>query len=100
MITLDEQSLVQQWLEAEKNGEQFPVDFNIAWTMAGYSRKDHAKRRLETELSLGTDFAFLKSGEWTQQGRSSDLIQLTCDKARKEPVLFVEIRYRNEKTTG
>lgn len=86
MITLDEQTQVQKWLEDEKNGEQFPVDFNIAWVMAGYALKHHAKRRIETDLSLGTDFifptqaeVFTKSGEWAKGGRPSELIQLTCD---------------------
>lgn len=36
--------LVEGWLQAEREGNQFPVPFDMAWPMAGYSRKDSAKR--------------------------------------------------------
>jgi hypothetical protein len=39
-------SLLDGWIEAERNGVQFPVPFEAAYPMAGYSRKDSAKRYL------------------------------------------------------
>jgi phage anti-repressor protein len=74
--------LVDSWLDAESKGEKFPVPFDTAWMLAGYSRKDNAKRKLTNSnsgLIEGEDFALLRSAEWTQEGRSSDLIVMTCD---------------------
>lgn len=89
MISTNEQQYVQDWLQAELNGERFPVDFDIAWTMAGYSRKDHAKRRLTNQSSylvINEDYQVDKgsvllprSGESTIFGRSSDRVVMTCD---------------------
>lgn len=69
--------LVDGWLEQERNGVQFPVDFEIAWQIAGYATKASAKRKLSRFIK-GLDFSteVLKKG---QRGRSSDLIRLTCD---------------------
>jgi phage anti-repressor protein len=79
IIAQDTESLLNNWLEAELKGEKFPVPFDLAWQIAGYSRKDNGKRKLEKELIEGEDFAFLNLGEWSQEGRSSDLIGLSCD---------------------
>jgi len=69
--------IVERWLRAEENGEQFPVDFDTAWQLAGYSRKSVAKRRL-LRFKQNTDYCTeeCKNG---QRGRSSDLIYLSCD---------------------
>jgi len=69
--------LIDQWLEQERNGEQFPVDFDIAWQIAGYSRKSVAKRRL-VELEKGVDFSTEKC-KTLQGGRSSESYYMTCD---------------------
>jgi phage anti-repressor protein len=82
IVRQDVQSLVDGWLKAEQEGTQFPVDFDIAWSIAGYTRKDNAKRKLVSTASglvKDEDFAFLISEEWSQEGRSSDLIVMTCD---------------------
>ncbi|MFM6308184.1 MAG: hypothetical protein ACKPGB_07930, partial [Dolichospermum sp.] len=71
------QNLIDTWLEQEQNGNQFPVDFDIAWQIAGYARKDHAKRRL-SKLVKGEDFSSEK-GKTSQSGRFSEIINLTCD---------------------
>lgn len=71
------QALIDRWLEQEQQGVKFPVDFETAWYIAGYARKDHAKRRL-TKLVEGTDFSSDK-GKTPQGGRSRDIIKLTCD---------------------
>lgn len=78
--------IIDRWLKAEQDGERFPVDFDIAWQIAGYSRKDHAKRKLTGKTSYlieGEDFAFLRSGESSQGGRFSDLITMSCDTFKK-----------------
>ncbi|MFM8009093.1 MAG: hypothetical protein ACKO86_30205 [Dolichospermum sp.] len=71
------QNLIDTWLEQEQNGNQFPVDFDIAWQIAGYATKASAKRKL-SKLHNGIDFStdLLKN---PQRGRSSHSIQLTCD---------------------
>jgi phage anti-repressor protein len=89
MLTTTEQTQVKKWLQAELDGEQFPVDFDVAWVMAGYAMKHHAKRRLTNQSSFlvkGEDYMIDKcsvpitqSGESTILGRSSDRIVMTCD---------------------
>jgi hypothetical protein len=44
--SFDIKSLLDSWIEAERNGVQFPVPFDMAYPMAGYTRKDNAKRAL------------------------------------------------------
>jgi len=46
IVKQDIASLLDGWIEAERNGVQFPVPFDAAYPMAGYSRKDSAKRSL------------------------------------------------------
>ena len=68
------------WLQQEEDGVQFPVDFEIGWPMAGYSRKDKAKARLTNEnsgLIQGRDYiikkgSFHQTVEFGNDGRSSD----------------------------
>ena len=69
-------SLLDKWLEAEQNGIQFPVPFDDAWKMAGYSTKASAKRSL-TDLVENEDFStsLLKSNG----GRASRAFNFTCD---------------------
>jgi phage anti-repressor protein len=71
------QVLIDKWLEQEQRGTRFPVDFDTAWHIAGYSNKANAKRKLE-KLVEGSDFSSImrKNG---QRGRSSHSINLTCD---------------------
>ena len=38
--------MINHWLQEEQNGVEFPVPLEIAWQIAGYSRKNNAKRRL------------------------------------------------------
>lgn len=78
MITLDEQSQVQKWLEAEKNGIPFPVDFEIAWSMAGYVYKKNGISNVKNNLEKEIDF-LPKSVKNGQQGRSGISFDLTCD---------------------
>lgn len=78
IVNHDVQALVDGWLESERNGEQFPVDFDIAWQIAGYSRKDNAKRSLKNFLHEGEDFRLL-SVRKSNGGRGSEEFRLTCD---------------------
>ena len=58
--------------------EQFPVDFDVAWTWIGYARKDNAKKKLLSNFVDGADFSAIRRKN-PQGGRSSDLIMLTID---------------------
>lgn len=78
MLTIDEQNQVQKWLEAEKNGDPFPVDFELAWQMAGYSTKANAKAKGLAKLEKNIDFSS-KGMKSSQGGRSIELIGLSCD---------------------
>ncbi|MFN5251296.1 MAG: hypothetical protein ACK5DE_09615 [Bacteroidota bacterium] len=83
----DYEKLIARWLKAEKEGEIYPVEFDLAWKIAGYSRRDSAKRTLVDKgyFTEGDDF-FIEKGtilhnsvESAAVGRSSDLIMLSCD---------------------
>lgn len=82
-VTQDTESLLLCWLELEKKGEQFPVPFDLAWAIAGYSRKDSAKRKLNSDyFTEHEDFHI--AVERTQHKDSSaysemEVIYLTCD---------------------
>ena len=72
--------IVERWLKAEENGETFPVDFDTAWQLAGYSRKDSGKRKL-LKLGQGTDLHRSVEVRPRTQGGTVDveIIHLTCD---------------------
>jgi phage anti-repressor protein len=83
----DYEKLIARWVKAEKEGELYPVEFDLAWKIAGYSRRDSAKRTLVDKgyFTEGDDF-FIEKGtilhnsvESAAVGRSSDLIMLSCD---------------------
>lgn len=72
------ESLVQTWLKAEEQGERFPVPFEDAWAIAGYSRKDVAKRKLEAFFDEDLDYSTeLRIGN--RGGKPEHLINLSCD---------------------
>jgi phage anti-repressor protein len=80
-IKNDVSTLLDQWLEAEQNGEQFPVPFDDAWKMAGYSNKANAKRAL-LDLTKGEDFSSVlmnKPSSNASKVSRSQYIKLTCD---------------------
>jgi phage anti-repressor protein len=91
IVRQDIAALLDGWIEAEKNGNEFPVPFDLAWNIAGYSMKHHGKRKLispKSQLAEGIDY-LTKSGESSPEGRSSDEIRLTCD-AFKQFCLLAE----------
>lgn len=65
--------------ELLNSGEQYPVNFDDAWIWLGYSKKDKALDTLKSYFDEGLDYAFLQKGEWSQDGRSSDLYGMTVD---------------------
>lgn len=77
IVRQDVQSLVDGWLQAERDGVPFPVPFDAAWPIAGYSTKANGKRGLKA-LEEGIDFSsmLMKNG---RRGRSSESILLSCD---------------------
>lgn len=50
------QDFVFDALKAERNGSQFPIDFDNAWVELGYSTKGNAKRALQKGLTEAEDF--------------------------------------------
>jgi hypothetical protein len=83
----DYSKIVDRWLKAEKEGKLYPVEFDLAWKIAGYSRKDVAKRKL-AKLKNGRDFSTdeRKNG---LRGRSEEYVTMTCD-ALKHFLLLAE----------
>jgi phage anti-repressor protein len=89
IVKQDIANLIDGWLEQESKGVQFPVPFDLAWQIAGYSEKGKGKRRLTSKssyLSEGQDYLIEKgvysiaqSGKSELCGRSSDLISMSCD---------------------
>lgn len=81
------QYLINRWIEEEAQGKRFPVDFEIAWKVAGYSEKGKGKRRLTSKASHlveGEDYKIIKgdiarSGKSGLCGRFSDSITMSCD---------------------
>jgi hypothetical protein len=82
IVSADIQGLIDNWMEQERNGYRFPVPFDLAWSIAGYSLKGTGKRALTGKGSpfvKDEDFAFCNPAKWTQGGRSSDSISMSCD---------------------
>lgn len=89
-MILDQQFIFKA-LDAEKNGEQFPIDFNDVWAELGYTRRNNAKRALELTLIENEDYFIdnsLKSNLTTTMFMSvqekaafsrREVIKLSCD---------------------
>lgn len=70
-------TILNKWMEQERNGTHFPADFDIVWKIAGYSSKQKAKNKLKylkEEVDFLTDRMKSPNG-----GRPSELIEMTCD---------------------
>jgi phage anti-repressor protein len=87
-------NIVDEWLKEEKEGNQYPVDFDSAWQLAGYATKASAKRALENYLEKGTDYLFNKVLKSTG-GRGSEVIDLTCDAIKELCMLSRSIIGKN-----
>lgn len=53
------QNFVFEALASERDGSQFPINFDLVWAELGYSRRDNARRRLVKSLIENVDFALL-----------------------------------------
>lgn len=78
IVQHDIASLLDGWIEAERNGVQFPVPFEVAWRMAEYSNKANAKQSGLKSLKKGKQFSsqIMKT---PGGGRSSEIINLSVD---------------------
>lgn len=67
-------SLLDVWIAEEHKGKTFPVPFDVAWGMAGYSTKADAKRGGLKSLRKGVHFSaeLMKNA---RAGRPSELIK-------------------------
>lgn len=54
-MILDQQFIFKAF-DAEKNGEQFPIDFDDVWKELGYSRKNDAKNAMVANLIEHVDY--------------------------------------------
>lgn len=77
IVSYDVRSLIDEWMEQEQKGISFPVDFDIAWQIAGYSTKQKAQNKLKY-LKQGEDFLTDRLKSFTG-GRPSKKIELSCD---------------------
>ena len=69
--------LAQPFEQIAQSTDAYPVDFDLAWDWIGYSRKDVAKRKLESDFVEGVDFsAMLRE---SSGGRRSECIYLSID---------------------
>jgi hypothetical protein len=68
-------------LQAEREGEQFPIDFDVVWESFGYNHKHHARRYLTTRSGLErfTDKTCTRLGVTYNQSAESDKILLSVD---------------------
>lgn len=76
------QSFVQDAIAAERDGQQFPIDFDKVWRDVGYSRKADALKRLQNTHSIAEDYAvrsLAESAVKPQGGRPEQKIYLTVD---------------------
>jgi anti-repressor protein len=78
IVSQDLSSMLDGWIEAERSGIEFPVPFDVAWTLAGYSNKANAKRDGLKGLQKDKEFSSEKSKN-ALAGRPSDSIMLSVD---------------------
>ena len=76
-IATNTQALIKDWLQRERNGVKFPVPFDEAWKIAGYARKDSAKRYLPK--SSHGEFFHVSEEKSGKRGRPKEVINLSCD---------------------
>lgn len=72
---------IEQAMELVFSEDEFPVDFELAWQWIGYTRKNNAKRALETSGFVeGKEFrVLLRSEQNPQGGRPTEEIWLSVD---------------------
>lgn len=78
IVQQDITGLLDGWIEAERNGVEFPVPFEAAWRIAEYSNKANAKQSGLKSLKKGKQFS-CEIMKTPGGGRSSELINLSVD---------------------
>lgn len=73
------QELIDQWLDQENNGTEFPVDLDIAWQLAGYKKKQDGVLSVQSNLIDGVDFLRSTVKNPSGKGRSIIQIKMSCD---------------------
>lgn len=71
-------SQVDDWIKQERDGVPFPVPFESAWPMAGYTTKANATRKLKN-LKAGFDFSSNRMKNPHSKGRPRINYQLNTD---------------------
>ena len=71
-IATNTQVLIKDWMQRERNGVKFPVPFDEAWKIAGYARKDSAKRYLPK--SSHGEFFHVSEEKSGKRGRPKEVI--------------------------
>jgi hypothetical protein len=77
LIRQDITSLLDSWIEAEKNGIQFPVPLHDHWNVAGHSTKQDAFRLLESRQEERFDYLGTTLKNNPGRGRKAKAMFLT-----------------------
>jgi phage anti-repressor protein len=74
-------NIVDKWLESESKNIPFPVEFDIAWQLAGYSTKGNAKRKLISKNSqlIDNEDYIIRTDNLSYSNSYSEIILMTCD---------------------
>lgn len=77
----DISTLIDQWIEQESKGIQFPVPFDLAWQFAGYSKKANAKQSGLRGLKKDKHYIILDCNDSMPKlnGRPNQEIMLTVE---------------------
>lgn len=90
------QNLIDTWLKQEQEGVKFPVEFDTAWQIAGYARKDSAKRKLSKMIENVDFHRFVEVRKRPQGGTVEvEIFTMTCD-ALKHFCLLAETEQGKE----
>jgi len=73
------EELIDQWIQEEDQGVQYPVDLDIAWQLAGYKKKQEGLINCRNNLIEGVDFSQKSVKNPSGKGRSVIKMFLTCD---------------------
>lgn len=77
IVRQDIASLLDGWIEAERNGVQFPVPLHDHWNIAGHSTKQDAFKLVESRQEAGFDFLGSTLKNNSGRGRKAKAMFLT-----------------------
>jgi phage anti-repressor protein len=90
------ESFVLSAIETERNGEQFPIDFDEVWEALEYSRKDAAVRALQNKLEENIDFVSLHIKVERDTGASGKILYRLSIEALKMFCMMAETQKGRE----